>query len=192
MSNRDYYEILGIHRNASDDEIKKAYRKAALQFHPDRNPGDKQAETRFKECAEAYAVLGDEGKRKQYDQFGHQAFGQGGGYEGQRFTNMEDIFSAFGDVFGFGEASGRGRRAAARAPAAPGRDQHRVRVPQLRLRRPGDDRGARQGEDAPPAPDPADAGRLGGAGGLVRRDPGVPRAGAAGGARRGLVASAWR
>jgi len=114
----DYYEVLGLQRTASEEEIKKAYRKAALQFHPDRNPGDKQAETRFKECAEAYAVLGDESKRKRYDQFGHQAFGQGGGYEGQRFTNMEDIFSAFGDIFGFGESSGRGRRAGPQ----PGRD----------------------------------------------------------------------
>ncbi|MBK7645487.1 MAG: molecular chaperone DnaJ [Planctomycetes bacterium] len=115
---RDYYEVLGVARGASEDEVKKAYRKAAMQFHPDRNPGDKQAEERFKECADAYAVLSDEQKRKQYDQFGHQAFGQGGGYDGQRFTNMEDIFSAFGDVFGFGEAFGRGRRSGPQ----PGRD----------------------------------------------------------------------
>lgn len=115
---RDYYEVLGVPRGASTEEIKKAYRKAALQFHPDRNPGDKQAEERFKECADAYAVLSDEQKRQQYDQFGHQAFGQGGGYDGQRFTNMEDIFSAFGDVFGFGEAFGRGRRSGPQ----PGRD----------------------------------------------------------------------
>lgn len=115
---RDYYEVLGVERTASAEEIKKAYRKAAMQFHPDRNPGDKQAEERFKECADAYSVLSDEQKRKQYDQFGHQAFGQGGGYDGQRFTNMEDIFSAFGDVFGFGEAFGRGRRTGPQ----PGRD----------------------------------------------------------------------
>lgn len=115
---RDYYEVLGVPREAGAEEIKKAYRKAALQYHPDRNPGDKQAEERFKECADAYAVLSDEQKRKQYDQFGHQAFGQGGGYDGQRFTNMEDIFSAFGDVFGFGGAFERGRRAGPQ----PGRD----------------------------------------------------------------------
>jgi molecular chaperone DnaJ len=115
---RDYYEVLGVPREAGVEDIKKAYRKAALQHHPDRNPGDKQAEERFKECADAYAVLGDEQKRKQYDQFGHQAFGQGGGYDGQRFTNMEDVFSAFGDVFGFGDSFGRGRRAGPQ----PGRD----------------------------------------------------------------------
>jgi len=114
---RDFYELLGVERGASDEEIKKAYRKAAMQFHPDRNPGDKQAEAKFKEAAEAYAVLSDAQKRQQYDQFGHQAFGAGGGFEGQRFTNVEDIFQHFGDVFGFGEMFGRRRG----GPAA-GRD----------------------------------------------------------------------
>ncbi|MFO1009339.1 MAG: molecular chaperone DnaJ [Planctomycetota bacterium] len=112
---RDYYEILGVQRGASEDEIKKAYRKAAMQFHPDRNPGDKEAEAKFKEAAEAYGVLSDAQKRAQYDQFGHQAFGAGGGFEGQRYTNMEDIFSAFGDVFGFGEMFGGRRRSGPRA-----------------------------------------------------------------------------
>jgi molecular chaperone DnaJ len=115
---RDYYEVLGVERKAGDEEIKKAYRRMALKHHPDRNPGDKEAEARFKEAAEAYDVLGDAHKRAQYDQFGHQAFGPGGGYDGQRFTNMEDIFSAFGDVFGFGDLFG-GRR---RAGPQPGRD----------------------------------------------------------------------
>ncbi|MBK7877831.1 MAG: molecular chaperone DnaJ [Planctomycetes bacterium] len=115
---RDYYEVLGVQRGAGEDEIKKAYRKAAMQFHPDRNPGDKEAETKFKEAAEAYGVLSDAQKRAQYDQFGHQAFGPGGGFEGQRYTNMEDIFSAFGDVFGFGEMFGGRRRSGPR----PGND----------------------------------------------------------------------
>jgi len=110
---RDYYEVLGVEKAASIDDIKKAYRKLALKHHPDRNPGDKDAETKFKEAAEAYDVLGDEQKRRQYDQFGHRAF-DGGGFQGQRFENMEDIFAAFGDVFGggvfgdlFGGAGGR-------------------------------------------------------------------------------------
>jgi molecular chaperone DnaJ len=103
---RDYYEVLGLERNATQVEIKKSYRKLALQYHPDRNQGDPQAEVRFKECAEAYDVLGDEQKRQQYDQFGHAAFGPGGQYSGQRFTNIEDIFSAFGDIFGGGGGGG--------------------------------------------------------------------------------------
>jgi|694.fasta_scaffold01204_9 molecular chaperone DnaJ len=111
---QDYYEMLGVQKTASAEEIKKAYRQAALKFHPDRNPGDKQAEQRFKDAAEAYGVLSDEQKRRQYDQFGHQAFGPGGGFEGQRYTNMEDIFSAFGDIFGFG--GGLGGRTAGPQP----------------------------------------------------------------------------
>ncbi len=112
---RDYYEVLGVERNASQDEIKKAYRKLALKLHPDRNPGDVEAETRFKEAAEAYDVLGDEEKRPQYDQFGHAAFSQGGLGGGTRFSNLDEIFSAFGDVFGggggiFGDLFGGGRR----------------------------------------------------------------------------------
>jgi molecular chaperone DnaJ len=106
---RDYYEVLGVDRKASEDEIKKAYRQAALKHHPDRNPGSKESEQRFKDAAEAYGVLSDAQKRAQYDQFGHAAFGPGGGFEGPRYTNMEDIFSAFGDVFGFGDMFGRRR-----------------------------------------------------------------------------------
>ena len=109
---RDYYEVLAVDRKATEDEVKKAYRKLALKHHPDRNPDDAQAEALFKEATEAYAVLSDAQKRAQYDQFGHAAFGAGG-FDG-RYTNMEDIFSAFGDVFGggaFGDLFGQRRRA---------------------------------------------------------------------------------
>lgn len=99
---RDYYEILGVSKSADADEIKKAYRKTAMQYHPDRNPGDKAAEEKFKEAAEAYEVLSDTDKRAKYDRFGHQAFqgtAAGGGFHN---TNMEDIFSHFSDIFGGG------------------------------------------------------------------------------------------
>ena len=102
MSKRDYYEILGVAKSASADEIKKAYRKMAIQFHPDKNPGDKAAEEKFKEAAEAYDVLSNADKRAKYDRFGHQSaggFGAGGHGGGM---NMDDIFSQFGDIFGNG------------------------------------------------------------------------------------------
>jgi molecular chaperone DnaJ len=103
MSKKDFYEILGVSKSSSQDEIKKAYRKVAMQFHPDRNPGDKAAEEKFKEAAEAYEILSDADKRAQYDRFGHQAFspgrGGGGGHSGGGM-NMDDIFSQFGDIFG--------------------------------------------------------------------------------------------
>jgi molecular chaperone DnaJ len=101
LSKRDYYEILGVERSTSKDEIKKAYRKMALKYHPDKNDGDPAAEDKFKEAAEAYDVLGDDNKRQQYDQFGHNAF-QGGAAGPQGFGSMDDIFSAFGDIFGSG------------------------------------------------------------------------------------------
>ncbi|MFM6924913.1 MAG: molecular chaperone DnaJ [Ferruginibacter sp.] len=116
MSKRDFYEILGVSKSSSQDEIKKAYRKVAMQFHPDRNPGDKVAEEKFKEAAEAYEILSDADKRAQYDRFGHQAFspGRGGGGSYGGGMNMDDIFSQFGDIFGdespFGSFFGGGGR----------------------------------------------------------------------------------
>ena len=97
---RDYYEILGVSKNASKDDIKKAYRKQALKFHPDRNPGDKSTEEKFKEAAEAYEVLSNDDKRARYDRYGHAGLGNSGnGFGGQGMT-VEDIFSSFGDIFG--------------------------------------------------------------------------------------------
>src|SRR6185436_2387242 len=115
MSKRDYYEILGVAKTASADEIKKAYRKVAMQFHPDRNPGDKGAEDKFKEAAEAYEVLSDADKKAQYDRYGHAGVSSNGrGFSGGGM-NMEDIFSQFGDVFGsFFGGGGRGRASRAR------------------------------------------------------------------------------
>ena len=111
---RDYYEILGVSKSATADEIKKAYRKVAMQFHPDRNPGNKEAEEKFKEAAEAYEVLSDADKKSQYDRFGHAGVsgnGRGGGFSGGQGMNMDDIFSQFGDIFGddvFGSFFGGG------------------------------------------------------------------------------------
>jgi len=99
-SKRDYYEVLGVSRSASTDEIKKAYRKLALQYHPDRNPNNKEAEEKFKEATEAYEVLSDQQKRQRYDQFGHQ--GMRGGADYHTYTNFNDIFSQFNDIFGGG------------------------------------------------------------------------------------------
>ena len=114
---RDYYEILGLTKGATPEEIKKAYRKVAIQFHPDKNQGNKEAEEKFKEAAEAYEVLSDPDKRAKYDRFGHARPGGGGGYSGHDM-NMEDIFSQFGDIFGegnpfdsfFGGGGGRSRQ----------------------------------------------------------------------------------
>ncbi|HTE26267.1 molecular chaperone DnaJ [Flavitalea sp.] len=127
MSNkRDYYEVLSVTKSSSADEIKKAYRKVAMQFHPDRNPGDKAAEDKFKEAAEAYEVLSDADKRAQYDRFGHA--GVSGASRGQGSGNMEDIFSQFGDIFGDdifgnffgGNAGGRGGRGGQRTRGTRG------------------------------------------------------------------------
>lgn len=106
---RDYYEVLGIAKSASEAEIKKAYRKLALKYHPDKNPDDKEAEEKFKEAAEAYEVLSDAQKRSRYDQFGHAGMGGAGGFGGG--MNMDDIFSQFGDIFGgaFGGSFGGSR-----------------------------------------------------------------------------------
>jgi molecular chaperone DnaJ len=105
---RDYYEVLGVQREASDPEIKKAYRKLALANHPDQNKGDKNAEARFKEAAEAYAILSDNEKRQRYDQYGHAGIDPQAGGFGGGFGNVEDIFSAFGDIFGGGGGGGGG------------------------------------------------------------------------------------
>lgn len=109
-SKRDYYEILEVTKTATSEEIKKAYRKKAIQFHPDKNPGDKEAEEKFKEAAEAYEILSDEQKRARYDRFGHEAPGGFGGHSGG--FSMDDIFSQFGDIFGghFGGFGGFGQR----------------------------------------------------------------------------------
>jgi molecular chaperone DnaJ len=114
VGKRDYYEILGVVKTATEVEIKSAYRKLALQFHPDRNPGDKTAEEKFKECAEAYAILADTDKRHMYDRFGHAGLGGAatGGFDPTVFTGFEDILGGLGDVFGFGDIFGGGRRRA--------------------------------------------------------------------------------
>src|SRR5690606_32065331 len=115
MAKRDYYEVLGVSKSASQEEIKKAYRKMAIKYHPDKNPDNPEAEEKFKEAAEAYEVLSNAEKRQRYDQFGHQGVDGAGGFSGG--MNMEDIFSQFGDIFGgggfdsfFGGGSRGGRR----------------------------------------------------------------------------------
>lgn len=120
MAKRDYYEVLGVDKGASKDEIKKAYRKIAIKYHPDKNPDNNEAEEKFKEAAEAYEVLSNDEKRQRYDRFGHQGVGGAGGGFGGGGMNMDDIFSQFGDIFGggggspfdsfFGGGGGGGRR----------------------------------------------------------------------------------
>ena len=100
---KDYYRILGLARDANEEDIKKAYRKQALQYHPDKNPGDQQAEQRFKDAAEAYDVLRDSDKRTRYDRYGHAGLE---GMGGRSFSSAEDIFSVFGDIFGGGGGGG--------------------------------------------------------------------------------------
>ena len=103
MSKRDYYDILEVTKASTDQEIKSSYRRLALKHHPDRNPGDKTAEEKFKEAAEAYAILSDGEKRARYDRFGHQGVGGGSqGFDPSQFTGFEDIFGGLGDIFGFG------------------------------------------------------------------------------------------
>ena len=118
MGKRDYYEVLGVSKEATKDEIKKAYRKQAIKFHPDKNPGDKKSEENFKEAAEAYEVLSNDEKKARYDRFGHAGMGGAGNVYGGHGMTVEDIFSSFGDIFGdafggfggFGGGSRRGKR----------------------------------------------------------------------------------
>jgi len=130
MAKRDYYEVLGIQKNASATDIKKAYRKMAIKHHPDKNPDDKNAETKFKEAAEAYEVLSNADKKARYDQFGHQAFEGGGGFGGGGM-NMDDIFSQFGDIFGGGFGGGGGFSGFS---GGFGGGQRRVKGSNLRIR----------------------------------------------------------
>lgn len=128
---RDFYEILGVSKTASADEIKKAYRKVAMQFHPDRNPGDKASEEKFKEAAEAYEILNDADKKAQYDRFGHAAFNGRGGGGSSGGMNMDDIFSQFGDIFGdegFGSFFGGGGRRGAGSSRGHGSRGSNLRV----------------------------------------------------------------
>lgn len=125
---RDYYEVLGVTKDAPADEIKRAYKKMAIKYHPDKNPGDKEAENKFKEAAEAYEVLSDQQKRAQYDRFGHDAPGMQGG---QGFSSFEDIFSHFGDIFGdFGFGGAGGTRGRSRGRQGPPRGNDlQIRLP---------------------------------------------------------------
>lgn len=125
MSKRDYYTVLGVPKGASKDDIKKAYRKLAMKYHPDRNPDNKEAEENFKEAASAYEVLSDDSKRQQYDQFGHDGFqNMGGGGHGAHGMNMDDIFNMFGDMFGGGGQSQRRKQATGPEPKR-GHDLHK-------------------------------------------------------------------
>lgn len=128
---RDYYEVLGVERSADDAALKKAYRSLAKKYHPDTNPGDKEAEVKFKEASEAYAVLSDPDKRRQYDQFGHAAFeGGAGGAGGFGGMDMDDIFGSFGDIFGdlFGGGFGSRRRSDPNAPQRGANLRTQVRI----------------------------------------------------------------
>ena len=128
----DYYDILGISKGASDAEIKKAYRKKAIKYHPDKNPGNEEAEAMFKKAAEAYEVLRDSQKRARYDQYGHQAFDGSGGFGGGGM-NMDDIFSQFGDIFG-GAFGGGGGGFSGFGGGFGGGGQRRVKGSNLRIR----------------------------------------------------------
>lgn len=116
MAKRDFYEVLGVSRDADASTIKKAYRREALRWHPDKNPGDAQAEERFKEAAEAYAVLSDDAKRSRYDRFGHAGLGGAGGFEGFDSAAFSDFHDILGDFFGLGDLFGGGRRRGPRRP----------------------------------------------------------------------------
>ena len=134
MAKRDYYEVLGVGKDASADEIKKAYRTMAMKYHPDKNPGDKDAEEKFKEAAEAYSVLKDPEKKAQYDQFGHAGMNGGaGGFGGGASMDMDDIFSMFGDIFG-GRGFGGGFGGFGGFGGGGGQQQQRYRGSDLRVK----------------------------------------------------------
>ena len=157
MSKRDYYEVLGVPRSVGEQELKSAYRKLALKYHPDRNPDDRTAEERFKEAAEAYGVLADPDKRARYDKFGHAGVAGAGspGFDPATFRDFNDIFGNLGDMFGFGDifGSGRQRRGPRRGNGRVSRERRlKVKVPagidtgqQLRLQGEGE-HGPRGGE----------------------------------------------
>lgn len=136
MSKRDYYEVLGVDKNATESELKKAYRKLAMKYHPDRNKGDASAEQKFKEAAEAYEVLRDPDKRARYDRYGHAGINGQGGFSGGVEFDVEDIFSRFGDIFGsgffgediFGGGRTRSRSGGRRSAGTPGSDM-KIRMP---------------------------------------------------------------
>lgn len=134
MAKRDFYEVLGVDKKAGQDDIKKAYRKLAMQYHPDKNPDNPAAEEKFKEAAEAYEVLSDDNKRARYDQFGHAGMSGAGGGGGYQNVNMEDIFSRFGDIFGEGSPFGdffgsqRGQRRGGGRPRGQRGQDLRVKV----------------------------------------------------------------
>ncbi|WP_417213936.1 molecular chaperone DnaJ [Bizionia sp.] len=132
MAKQDYYEVLGIDKNADAAAIKKAYRKKALKYHPDKNPDNSEAETKFKEAAEAYEVLSNADKKARYDQFGHQAFEGNGGFNGGNM-NMDDIFSQFGDIFG-GAFGGGGGFSGFSGGGFGGGGQRRVKGTNMRIR----------------------------------------------------------
>jgi molecular chaperone DnaJ len=126
MAKRDYYEILGVPKNATKDDLKKSYRKLAMQYHPDRNPGDKESEEKFKEAAEAYEILTNDEKRAKYDRFGHEGV-RGSGFGSQGFSDVNDIFSHFSDIFGGGSMfedffGGNSQRGGKRTRGVPGSD----------------------------------------------------------------------
>ena len=160
----DYYECLGVSRSATDQEIKSAYRKLALKFHPDRNPGNKEAEDRFKQAAEAYSVLGDPEKRRRYDAYGHAGLGGTGGFDPTIFADFGDIL---GDFFGFGDLFGRRRAALGAAPTCATTSSSRSKRPPSAPRRISRSRGRKRAgratatealrERAPPPAPPAEA-----------------------------------
>lgn len=129
----DYYKVLGVDKSASAKEIKKAYRKKAIRFHPDKNPGDTEAEQKFKEAAEAYEILGNTDKRARYDQMGHAAFQGGQGFGGGHHMDMDDIFSQFGDIFG-GAFGGGGGGFGGFGGFGGGRGQRQIKGSNLRIR----------------------------------------------------------